>query len=355
MFKIVFVLLFFIASPFYSISQQYHFILKIHFNDPSVKTLGIGEAYYYKHKPYYAAKIKLDSAKGQDSTYLFEGSTLYPTPVRIWPQGASYFFNKLIFIDTGYQEITLIKKDSSYIINSNTDIEREHHKFLDEMGIKTIDDKIDGSKLLSYVQKNPDSYVALFAIINQAFNYSYLDIFEKINDKFSEKIKQTKAFQYYLNLYSHKSAEPTDPDFLGTSLLGKKVYLSDIQGKGVVLLDFWGSWCKPCRQMIPHLKDLYQTYHSKDFQIVSIAFDNNSQDWKKAVKEEGIQSWINVIAGQSYSLNDTTEVGRKYAIREFPTMILIDKEGSIIARYDSKHDSESDLDKKLREIFKRQF
>jgi len=345
-------LLFLIASPLHSISQQHHFILKVHFDDPPVKTLGIGEAYYYKFKPYYAATIKPDSSTINNNTYFFEGTTLYPTAVRIWPSDNTQYFNKLFFIDTGYQEITLIKKDSSLIIKANTPIEKEHKKFLSEMGIKTIDDKIDGEKLLSYVQKNPNSYVALFAIINQAFNYSYPPVFEKINNAFGEKIKQTKAFKYYLNLYSHKNAASTDPNFLGTNLLGKKVTLSDIKGKSVVLLDFWGSWCLPCLQMIPHLKNLYQKYQSKGFQIVSISFDMNSSDWKKAVKKEGIQSWINVIAGQNYSLHDTTEVERKYAIKEFPTIILINMKGNIIARYDSEHDSESDLDKKLKEVFR---
>lgn len=192
-----------------------------------------------------------------------------------------------------------------------------------QWGIKTIDDKIDSSKLLSYVQKNPGSYAALFAIINQAFKYSYLTVFKKINDAFSEKIKQTKASKYYLGLYGHSTEDIANKDFLGTSLLGKEVTFSEVKGKGVVLLDFWASWCEPCMQMIPHLKNLYRKYNSKGFKIVSISFDMNNTDWKKAVKKEEIESWINVIAGQSYSLTDTTEVALKYDVWEFPTMILV--------------------------------
>ncbi len=197
---IIAVFLIFTAYPKSSFSQGHHFILKIHFDDPSVKKLGMGEAYWWSDKPLHAAKIKSDSTDANNNTYSFEGTTLYPSAIRIWPLpfDKSKYFNKLIFIDTGYQEITLIKKDSSYEIKATTPIERELRRFLMKMGIKTIDDKIDGGKLLAYVQNNPNSYVAFFAIINQAYNYPYPPVFDTINDAFGDRIKQTKAFQFIL-------------------------------------------------------------------------------------------------------------------------------------------------------------
>jgi thiol-disulfide isomerase/thioredoxin len=356
--KIVPVLLLLLVCSLYAICQPHHFTLKIHFDDPSVKTLGIGEAYFYKFKPYYAAKIKLDSSGVHNDTYLFEGTTLYPTAIRMWPLGNSKHFNKLIFIDTGYQELTLIEKDSSYIIRANTNIEKEHQKFLSEMGIKTIDDQIDGEKLLGYVQKNPGSYVALFAIINQAFNYPYLPVFKKINNAFDQKIKQTTAFQYYLNLYKPITISAIDTDFLGINQAGEKITLSALKEKNFILLDFWASWCGPCRQMIPHLKDLHQKYHSKGFEIISLSFDEDSTEWKKAVKQEGIQSWFNLFAGQYYSVKNNpngnaNKILRKYNVAAFPTTILIDKQGNITGRYIGySKDEISGLDKKLAEIFR---
>ncbi|MDP4282865.1 MAG: TlpA disulfide reductase family protein [Bacteroidota bacterium] len=353
-YKIIVFSFIFITIPIYSICQEHHFILKVNFDDSTIKTLFIGEAYYYKFESYHAAKIKSDSSKVYQNSYLFEGTTLYPTAIRIFPLHSSQHFNKLIFIDTGYQEITIIKKDSDYVIQSNTAVEKEHRKFLNEMDIKTIDDKINGKKLLSYVQKNPNSYVALFGIINQAFRYSYLPIFKKINDEFIEKIKGTIAFQYYLNNYSPKTVSSLAPDFLGVSLDHKIVTLSPFIGKSFVLLDFWASWCGPCREMMPDLKHLYQKYHLKGLQIISISFDTDSTDWKKAVREEGIQSWINVISREYYSLQNPNGLHVKYGIKAIPTTILIDKKGSIIGHYEgySKNDSESDLDRKLDEIFR---
>lgn len=350
--KIVPVLLL-MAGSLHSICQPHHFTLKIHFDDPSVKTLGTGEAYWRSLTSLHAAKIKLDSSNAHDNTYSFEGTILYPTAIRIWPSEPSKYFNKLVFIDTGYQEITLVEKDSSYIIRANTNIEKEHHKFLDEMGIKTIDDQIDGEKLLAYVQKNPGSYVALFAIINQAFNYPYPPVFKKVNAAFSNKITATEAFQFYMDRYSPKIADNVDPYLLGTSINGKKVSLSTFKGKKIVLLDFWASWCVPCRQMMPHLKDLYQKYHSKGLEIISISssLSDDKKDWEKAIEKEGIQSWINLFSGSSYS--DGVDPGIKYGITGLPTDILIGRQGSIIGRYVGySEDETSNLDKKLAEVFK---
>ena len=336
-----------LACPFFSVGQTHPFTLKVRFQDPSIKTLEIVEAYYHKLEPCDAAKIEVDSSNVNGNTYLFKGRILYPTAVRLFPSNTVHL-SKLIFIDTGYQEISIIKKDSSYIINSSTAIEKEHREFLKEMNIKTIDEKIQGEKLLSYVKKKSDSYVALFAIINQAFNYTYPAIFEKINDEFGEKIKQTKAFKYYAGLYAPNEIGNVAPDFSARSIKGKKITLASFKGK-VLLLDFWASWCGPCRKMIPHLKDVYQKYHPNGFEIISVSVDSDTSIWKKTVKEE-LMPWINIISGYTSQNN----LDMKYNVLQYPTTILINSNGEIIGRYINFPDdgSESDLDKKLKELFK---
>ncbi len=190
-------LLIFTVTPIHSICQQHHFTLKVHIDGLSAKTLGIGEAYWSSLQPLHAAKIKSDSCYSDHNIFTFEGTILYPTAIRIYPLDKSKYFNKLIFIDTGYQEINLIKNDSSIAIKASTQIEKEHGKFINAVGVKTLDDSINGEKLLKYVKDTPDSYVALFAIVNRVYNYPYQGIFDKINKAFGDKIKQTKAFQFY--------------------------------------------------------------------------------------------------------------------------------------------------------------
>lgn len=312
------------TMPAVSFCQRYHFTLKIHFDDSSVKALGIGEAYWRSFKPLHAAKMKFDSSVNHKNVFLFEGTTLYPTAVRIWPSNNSNYFNKLIFIDTGYQEITMYRKDSSVAIKSNTPIEKEYKQFLNKMGIQTIDDRIDGKKMLTYVQKNADSYVALFAIINQAFNYPYLPIYDKINAAFGKNISQTEAFKYYKKKFRPKTYSNIDSNLLGTSYDGKVITLSAFRGKSVVLLDFWASWCIPCREMVPHLKDLYHKYHSKGLEIISVSssLNDKKEKWKSALKKEDMYSWINLFSDSSESRRP--DLGIQYGIREVPTVILID-------------------------------
>ena len=79
------------------------------------------------------------------------------------------------------------------------------------------------------------------------------------------------------------------PDFKVKDKSGKEVALSTLrQGKKYVLIDFWASWCNPCRKEIPNLKKLYAQYSEKGFEIVSISIDQKKADWEKALKEEGL-------------------------------------------------------------------
>ncbi|MGN6299166.1 MAG: TlpA family protein disulfide reductase [Ginsengibacter sp.] len=345
--KLLTFLLIILAYPSHSNAQAHHFTLKVHFHNPSIETLEIGEAYYYKLKFCNAAEIKVDSSNVNENTYLFEGTILYPTAVRLYPSHTGHF-NKLIFIDSGYQEINIIKKGSSYIINSTTQIEKEHQEFLREMDIKTIDEKIPEKKLLSYVKNKSNSYVALFAIINQAFNYSYSATLKRINNEFDEKISQTKAFKYYTHLFAPNTIGSTAPEFSAKNIKGGRTALSSFKGQAV-LLDFWASWCIPCRQMIPHLKNIYQKYHSNGLQIISISVDRDISNWKNAVKEDRVP-WDNIISG--YKTLDNLDM--KYNVLQYPTIFLINKNGVIIGRFSKFPDdsSESALDEKLKEVFK---
>lgn len=108
---------------------------------------------------------------------------------------------------------------------------------------------------------------------------------------------------------------------------GKPHALSEYIGKGnYVLLDFWASWCKPCRQEIPALINAYQKYQKRGLDIVSISFDEMAQDWKRGVKDTGM-TWT-----QLSDLRGWRSIGAiTYNIQSIPTAILFDPQGFVVA------------------------
>ncbi|QDZ63053.1 TlpA family protein disulfide reductase [Elizabethkingia bruuniana] len=132
---------------------------------------------------------------------------------------------------------------------------------------------------------------------------------------------------------------------------GKPFDLQSLKGK-YVLLDFWGSWCMPCRKSHPHMKELYKKYKAEGFEIVGIAqeesptYEKSRKSWLEAVKKDDIH-WIQVLNNEDIKRSD---IVKDYGITAFPTKILLDRDGKIIARYVGEN---NDLDIKLETLFKR--
>ncbi|HEY9258737.1 TlpA disulfide reductase family protein [Chitinophaga sp.] len=148
---------------------------------------------------------------------------------------------------------------------------------------------------------------------------------------------------------------PATP-FSTTDINGQPIRLSDYKGK-YVLLDFWASWCVPCRKGNPHLKELYATYQPKGLEIIGVASDDSSKDaWKKAVTQDGIGIWRQVLTGQEMDkvmkqLPNPKDIGENYGIQTLPTKVLIDPKGNIIGRYGADGSNDEEMNKKLKEIF----
>ena len=117
-------------------------------------------------------------------------------------------------------------------------------------------------------------------------------------------------------------------DFTMQTPEGKEVKLSDFVGKGkVVLVDFWASWCGPCRREMPNLVDAYKQYKKKNFEIVGVSLDRNADDWKKAIQQ------LNITWPQMSDLKFWDCEGAKlYAVSSIPHVVLIDADGTILAR-----------------------
>lgn len=125
---------------------------------------------------------------------------------------------------------------------------------------------------------------------------------------------------------------------------GKPVKLSDYAGKDkVVLVDFWASWCPPCRADMPHLVSVYKQYKDKGFEIVGVSLDRKSEDWIKGIKDLNI-TWPQ-MSDLKYWQSEGAEL---YAVNSIPHTVLLAKDGTII----NKNLRGDALDKKLAELFK---
>lgn len=134
----------------------------------------------------------------------------------------------------------------------------------------------------------------------------------------------------------------TAPAFSYPSADGKTTFEpADFKGKYLVI-DFWASWCGPCRNVIPEIKELYSKYNQKGLEILSVSIDSKEKDWKAALKEEAMP-W----PGQILAPNAGKEVLRLYQFNAIPHIVLLDKDGKIIGRNLTMSQLESELEKLL--------
>lgn len=108
---------------------------------------------------------------------------------------------------------------------------------------------------------------------------------------------------------------------------GKTLKLSDLKGK-VVLIDFWASWCRPCRMENPNVVKAYNKYHEKGFEIFSVSLDKDKASWVNAIKQDGLV-WAYHVSDLLYWQSQAAQI---YGVRSIPATFLIGKDGKIIAK-----------------------
>ena len=206
---------------------------------------------------------------------------------------------------------------------------------------------------------HPNSYVTADRIIYYVSSLP-LESLKKIYASFSPELKKTtNVMKFAADLKKIESGIPGSmaADFTTIDINGNKLSLSSFKGK-YVLLDFWASWCVPCRKGNPHLIELYNKYHGKGFEIIGVSDDDRKPElWKAAVAADHIGIWNHVLRGLDMTLRmknlpNPTDISDGFGIHVLPTKILIDRTGKIIGRYgDSVGGSEEEMDKMLASLF----
>jgi peroxiredoxin len=180
-----------------------------------------------------------------------------------------------------------------------------------------------------YFKNNPKSLLSVYAFERFSFFQDDYSLLDKDFSDLPEWIKKSVTGKYVSNKIEGAKAVAIGkiaPSFSQTSVDGKTISLENFKGK-YVLVDFWASWCVPCRKEHPNFLKTYEKYKAKNFEIVSVSIDEDKNAWINASKIDKI-NWTNLLDTKG----QTNEVAVKYGVQAVPANFLIDSNGVIIAK-----------------------
>jgi thiol-disulfide isomerase/thioredoxin len=182
------------------------------------------------------------------------------------------------------------------------------------------------------IKKNPDNIISS-VLLGELVNMKFMDEKSAMEyyTVFSDKLKEaplTKQMGAYLTKFTATEIGEKAPEFEALTPEGKPLKLSETLGK-VTLIDFWASWCGPCRQENPNVVAAYQKYHDKGFNIISVSMDRPGADaaWKAAIEKDKM-TWFHVSRLQYWD----DPIAKMYNVTGIPATFLLDKDGVIIAK-----------------------
>jgi peroxiredoxin len=227
---------------------------------------------------------------------------------------------------------------------------RVRYKAKDEAGMKKLEarfDELEASRkaiLRKYLADNPKSPIGMY-VLNQVAGYE-LNVaeVEPIFKALSKEVRKTpsaKQFAYRLDLEKKLGIGQPAIDFSQNDVSGKPITLASFRGK-YVLVDFWASWCGPCRAENPNVVSAFNKYKDKGFTVLGVSFDEKKNLWEDAIKKDEL-NWTQVSDLKGWA----NEVGKLYGIRAIPQNLLLDREGRIVA----KNLRGEALESKLAELF----
>jgi len=352
---------------------------------------------------YYAEKFKRiwDTVSIKDGEFVFKGNITHPISARIG--GSDDLNTALIYLEAGDMTITLTKDKFTELkmtgskteqeandldrlkepinkrnnllyaqsISIRDSIEKTKNKaILDKLNKKY--DEIDQLRIqlrkaryvidINFVISHPKSFVTPSVLLEIEKNeFIVLDSLKSVYNKLDITIQNSiygQEIKKDITKKSNSIAGVNAPDFKAIDILtNQTVTYSQFKGKNVVLIDFWASWCGPCREKFPHLKSLYQKYHSKGFEIIAVSVDWTKKAWISAIKQDSLEMWHHVWLAERYTDGPAyftkDDICENYFVQPIPVQILIDKDGKIVERWDVNNiENGKELDEKLAKLFK---
>lgn len=193
-----------------------------------------------------------------------------------------------------------------------------------------------------FIEENKNSYLSLSLLYDMIRHNSEEE--DYVNNKVKElapELRQTYLYKDIQDKLRFKVGKKL-PDYTLFDTEDKEQSLYPFKGK-VTLVDFWASWCGPCRKLHPHLREMYDLYHSKGFEIISISLDTDKERWLKAIEQDKM-TWKNLSDLEGVKKG----IGKEFAITGVPQSFLIDEKGTILLKVSGL--DEKTLSAKLKEL-----
>lgn len=314
-----------------------------------------------------------DTAVVKSGSFIFTGKVEVPEMYRIML--ADTLTPISVFVDNNEIAITGVKDSLSEVKISGSKVQEEYDNF--RFSQKTYKNKLDslyseynkakdaGNKAFmskidsiyekvtadqshatrSYVVANKSSVISAYLTWSSLVYETNLNTLDSITAAFDSTLNKSiyvMMLKDYISILKKVEIGQPAVDFTMNDVDGKPVVLSSLYGK-YLLVDFWASWCSPCRQENPNVVEAYKKFNTKGFNVLGVSFDNNKESWLKAIKDDKL-TWNHVSDLKKWD----NAAGKLYGIRSIPSNILLDPKGVIIA----KNLRGENLQKKLAELLK---
>jgi peroxiredoxin len=267
----------------------------------------------------------IDSAEVKNNHYKFQ-TKLSHTPLYVILRTRDYSHYRYLWVENKPMILNGTKADFKNAIVTGSESENLSKTLSKQIG--TLHGSERQKLELEFVKNNPNSIVSAYILSVYSTSWGKAKAME-LFDKFSQENKNSaygKKIANYIRLNKGPKIGEQFADFEMPDPNGKSKKLSDLKGK-TILLEFWASWCGPCRQENPNLVKTYQKFKPKGFEVFAVSLDQEKESWLQAIEKDSL-NWENV----SDLKGDDNEASLIYGINGTPDNFLIDQNGVIIGR-----------------------